>query len=57
MPKVIVWGTQIEVSVHQKSKTVWLASGTYMGENFTVKSQTQGAAIKAWADAAKYRGN
>jgi hypothetical protein len=54
---VIVWDTQYEISVHQQSKSVWIASGTYLGETLQVKRPTYGAAIKGWRDAAQYSGN
>ncbi len=55
--KVSVWGQEIVIHVYQKSKSVWIASGTYMDEHLDVKRSTRGAAIKGWIDAARYRGN
>ena len=55
--KVTVWGQPLEVELYQKSKSVWIASGTYMGESLEVKRPTKGAALKGWKDAATYRGN
>jgi hypothetical protein len=55
--KVEVWGQPQEVTVYQKSKTVWMAVGTYHGKTITAKGSTSGSAIKTWIDAAKYKGN
>lgn len=54
--KVSVWGKNIEISVYAKSKSVWIAIGEYMGETIEVKRGTQGAAVKGWVDAARYKG-
>jgi hypothetical protein len=55
--KVIVWGNPIEVDVFQKSKSVWIASGTYLGQSFEVKDRSEQTALGAWRKAAEYRGN
>ncbi|ANL33950.1 hypothetical protein [Rhizobium phaseoli] len=55
--KVEVWGEKVEVAVYQKSKSVWIAVGTYKGETVEVKRSTRGAALLGWKDAARYRGN
>lgn len=54
---VVVWGVAQKITVHQKSPSVWIAHGDYMGESIEVKRPTRGAACKGWADAARYRGN
>jgi len=54
---VKVWDMPYEISVHQQSKSVWIASGTYMGSQLQVKRPTRGAAMKGWIDAARYAGN
>jgi len=54
---VIVWGKPETVSVHRKSKSVWIAVGDYMGERIEVKDRSPTAAAKWWAEAARYRGN
>ena len=51
---VTVWSDRVEIDVEQRSKTVWIASGEYLGKNYEVKRSTRGAAAKGWADAAKY---
>lgn len=53
---VIVWGKPHTVRVAQKSKSVWTASGEYMGEHIQTTGATAGAAIKRWREAAQYRG-
>jgi hypothetical protein len=55
--RVIVWDKPQTVSVHQKSKSVWIASGEYMGAYIQVQDRTEGAALKRWREAATYRGN
>jgi hypothetical protein len=54
---VVVWDQPYEVSVHQKSKAVWIARGEYMGKTIETKGETQGAAVLRWREAARYRGN
>lgn len=54
---VKVWGQSYEVSVHQQSKSVWTATGEYMGESHSTKDATAGAAIKRWTEWAAYKGN
>jgi hypothetical protein len=55
--KVEVWGKTETVTTYQKSPSVWIAVGKYMGEHLEIKSRTESQAIKHWHDAAKYRGN
>lgn len=54
---VEVWGQSCTVSVHQKSKTVWIAVGNYMGVRIETKDSTKSTALKRWQEAARYRGN
>lgn len=54
---VRVWDKPVEITVYQKSKTVWIAYGEYMGHSFEVKSQSPTSAAKLWADAARYKTN
>lgn len=54
---VQVWERPYQISVHQKSKTVWVAVGEYMGKTISVQDRTKGAAAKRWKEAARYRGN
>jgi hypothetical protein len=55
--KVLVHGKPHDVEVYQKSKTVWIAVGDYMGEPIRTQDSTSGAALKRWREAAEYRGN
>ena len=54
---VLVWGKPQEISVYQKSKSVWIAVGAYMGERVETKGASETAAVKHWREAARYRGN
>jgi hypothetical protein len=54
---VSVWGRPQIISVYQKSKSVWIARGDYMGQSLEVKDRTESSAISAWRKAATYRGN
>lgn len=54
---VEVWGNKITITVYQRSKSVWIAAGTYLNKQIEVKRSTRGAAVKGWIDAARYRGN
>jgi hypothetical protein len=53
---VRVWGETVKIEVYQKSKTVWIAYGDYMGQALEVKRPTRGAAMKGWVSAATSRG-
>jgi hypothetical protein len=55
--EVIVWDQPYTVSVYQKSKSVWMAVGEYMGKRIETKGRSQTQAIGAWREAARYRGN
>jgi len=52
-----VWEEQIEITVYQKSKSVWIAVGQYMGKPLETKGRSEGSAAVLWRDAARYRGN
>jgi hypothetical protein len=54
---VMVWGKSYEITVHQKSKSVWEAVGEYMGEPIGTKDSSSLTAIKRWREATQYRGN
>jgi DNA-binding IclR family transcriptional regulator len=53
---VKVWDEDQTVYVHQKSKTVWIAVGDYMGQRLEVMDSSMSAALKAWQEAARHRG-
>lgn len=52
-----VWADDVEVSVHQKSRSVWIASGTYLGEHIEAKGRSEINAIANWRETARHRGN
>jgi hypothetical protein len=54
---VQIWDQPHVISVYQKSKSVWIAVGDYMGQRFEVKGSSPTSAAKHWAEAARYRGN
>jgi len=54
--KVTVWNTTCPVTVYQKSKTVWIAVGDYMGERIETKDSSEGSTLKRWREAARYKG-
>jgi len=54
---VNVWNKPHEIDVYQKSKSVWIAVGEYMGERLEVKGRTESQAANNWREAARYKGN
>jgi hypothetical protein len=54
---VTVWNRQYEISVYQKSKSVWVAVGDYEGQRIEVKGRSQFRAVASWREAARYKGN
>jgi hypothetical protein len=54
---VKVWDKPHTVAVDQKSKSVWIAVGDYMGEQITVQDRSESTALKRWREAARYKGN
>jgi len=54
---ITVWDKPYEITVHQKSKSVWIASGHYMGQYLQVKGSTASQAESHWREAARYKGN
>jgi hypothetical protein len=47
---VRVWDKPYTVTTDRKSKSVWIASGEYMGESYSVEDRTEGAAVKRWRE-------
>ena len=45
-----------EITVQQKSKTVWIARGMYMGEYLESKGASSSAAVAHWLKQARYKG-
>ncbi len=54
---VEVWGKSYTVTTYQKSKTVWIAVGEYMGKRIEVKGRSKTTAIKRWQEATRFKGN
>ena len=44
------------VTVYQRSKTVWVAAGSYRGRHFEVKARSPATALTLWMEAAQYTG-
>ncbi len=55
--RVQVWSRPYDVTVEQRSKSVWGASGDYEGQTNTVTDRTATSAVKRWRDAAQYKDN
>lgn len=54
---VTVWDEKIEITIVQKSKSVWIAVGQYLGKEVRVQGRSANSAARLWIDAARYRGN
>jgi hypothetical protein len=54
---VEVWGEPQMISVYQKSKSVWIAIGNYMGDHLEAQGRSEPTAVKRWREAARYKGN
>ena len=54
--EVKVWGRPVEIEIYQKSKSVWVATGSYLNETITVTGRSVGSAMIGWRRAAEYRG-
>jgi hypothetical protein len=53
---VLVRGKSHDVSVYQKSKSVWIAVGDYMGARITVQDRSESTALKRWQETASIIG-
>ncbi len=54
---VKVWDKPHTVTTNQKSKSVWVCGGEYMGEYHTTEDRSESTAIKRWREWATYKGN
>lgn len=54
---VHVWDVAHFITVYQKSKSVWIAVGDYMGKPIEVKGSSASSAASAWANATRFMGN
>ena len=52
---VYVWAIPHVITVHQKSKAVWVAVGDYRGGRIEAKGSSADAAANYWADAARFK--
>ena len=46
-----------EITLVKKSKSVWIAVGTYMGKEVRAQGRSANSAASLWRDAAHYRSN
>jgi hypothetical protein len=46
-----------EITVEQKSKSVWIAVGQHIGKEVRVQGRTESNVVAKWRDAAHYRSN
>ena len=53
---VPVWSKLQTITVYQKSKSVWVAVGEYMGEYHQSQDRTASTAAKRWQEWATYKG-
>jgi hypothetical protein len=53
---VRVLGKRYIVSVHQESKSVWVAMGDYMGEPVECRASCKRSALASWQEIARYKG-
>ena len=44
------------VTIYQRSKTVWVATGSHRGRYFEVKARSPAMALALWMEAAQYTG-
>jgi hypothetical protein len=44
------------VAIRRKSKTVWIATGNYMGQAIEARGRNENLAASAWRLASRYRG-
>jgi hypothetical protein len=45
-----------DVDLHQKSESIWIASGEYMGEQTEGEGSSPAAAVKRWMEMVHERG-
>jgi|GEM_PF-2180358 len=60
MKRVVkVWENEepCEITLVQKSTSVWIATGEYMGKRLQVEGRTANNAAAIWRDAAHHRSN
>jgi hypothetical protein len=50
------WAGARSIEVYQRSKTVWIAAGTYRGRELVVKGRSAAMALALWMEGAQYTG-
>ena len=50
------WASAQGITIYQRSKTVWIAAGSYRGRDFEVKGRSPAIALAVWMAAARYVG-
>jgi hypothetical protein len=53
---VKVWGTEVEITIHKHSRTLFIAIGKLRGELIETKGASPKAAAAKWRAEATYRG-
>jgi hypothetical protein len=53
---VVVWDKEYNVECYQRSKSVWVASGEYMGEHHSTTDRSARSAAARWREWAHYKG-
>jgi hypothetical protein len=54
---VRVYDKPCTITITRTSKTVWIATGEYMGRRIEVKGRSESSAANGWVQAARDRGN
>ena len=54
---VTVQGTPCTVIVYQRSRSVWVAVGYYLGERIETKDSREWTALRLWIEAADVKGS
>lgn len=45
------------ITIYQRSKTVWIAAGSYRDREYAVKGRTPALALALWKEATRYSGS
>ncbi|AZO41848.1 hypothetical protein EJ076_12535 [Mesorhizobium sp. M7D.F.Ca.US.005.01.1.1] len=54
--ELYAWANARGIAIYQRSKTVWIAAGSYRGRNFEVKGRSPAIALALWVEGAQYTG-
>jgi hypothetical protein len=54
--ELCAWAGARNIEVYQRSKTVWIAAGTYRGRELVVKGRSASIALALWMESAQYTG-